>query len=132
MLGRKSKKSASSDDKSYLMLKAPNRKVFILKGLAIFLGIVLVVGLVYEGIILSHTKHKPSNQNNLVASKSLNSNSVQYKANGNDLNLSFYYPSSWSVNPATSTDSNDQPISVTSPLIQVYAADGSSHIGKAI
>lgn len=58
--------------------------------------------------------------------------SGQYVSNGKDLNLSFSYPSSWTVTPPTNSNPNDQPISVTSPLVSIPSASGQSTTGKVI
>lgn len=57
---------------------------------------------------------------------------TQYVSNGKDLNLSFSYPSDWTVTPATNSNPNDQAITVTSPLVSVTNAGGQSVTGKVI
>ncbi|HVU59992.1 MAG TPA: hypothetical protein VHC98_04100 [Candidatus Saccharimonadales bacterium] len=56
----------------------------------------------------------------------------QYVSKGSDLNLSFTYPSGWSVSPASGGNSSDQPITVTSPLISLPAASGQTVTGKVV
>lgn len=58
--------------------------------------------------------------------------SGHYVSNGKDLNLSFSYPSDWTVTPASNNNPNDQPITVTSPLVSIPGANGQSTTGKVI
>ncbi len=57
---------------------------------------------------------------------------LTYVSNGQDLNLNFSYPEGWSVTPPTNDNPNDQTITVTSPLITVESASGSSITGKVV
>jgi hypothetical protein len=63
---------------------------------------------------------------------SSSSSTATYTAAGNDLNLSFSYPSDWTATPASGSDTTDQPITVTSPLVSITSAAGSSVTGKVI
>jgi hypothetical protein len=56
----------------------------------------------------------------------------QYVSNGTDLNLRFSYPASWSVTPPTNSNTNDQPITLTSPVLSLTDADGKSVTAKAV
>lgn len=67
-----------------------------------------------------------------AADNSTNTGTTQYVANGNDLNLSFVYPSNWTVSPASGSDTNDQPISVTSPLVSLSDASNQAITGQII
>lgn len=101
--------------------------------------IVIVVLIIAAGVywLLKDHKSKPapkatSTTNNQPAPAANNSSSgtTQYVSNGQDLNLSFTYPASWSVSPASNNNSNDQPITVDSPSTTITAADGSKVTGK--
>jgi len=56
----------------------------------------------------------------------------RYVSNGKDLNLSFSYPSNWTVTPPTNSNPSDQPITVTSPLVSIPGANGQSSTGKVV
>lgn len=56
----------------------------------------------------------------------------QYVSNGKDLNLSFSYPSNWTVTPPTNNNTTDQPITVTSPLVSIPGTSGQSTTGKVV
>lgn len=55
---------------------------------------------------------------------------VNYVSNGKDLNLSFNYPATWTVAPASNDNSTDQTITLNSPSSTVQAADGTNATGK--
>ena len=67
----------------------------------------------------------PSDQSTVTAT-------THYVSKGNDLNLSFDYPSSWTVSPTSGGNSSDQTITVTSPLTIIVGADSKSITGKAV
>jgi hypothetical protein len=52
------------------------------------------------------------------------SSTKQYMASGNDLNLSFSFPSNWMVAPSSGSDSTDQPITATSPVQTITNSKG--------
>ncbi len=56
----------------------------------------------------------------------------QYVSNGKDLNLTFSYPSSWTVSPPSNNNASDGPITVTSPLISTTNAAGTAVTGKVV
>ncbi len=56
----------------------------------------------------------------------------EYVSNGKDLNLSFTYPTSWSVAPPTNTNTGDEAIAVTSPLISIADANNRSVTGRVV
>lgn len=58
--------------------------------------------------------------------------SGHYVSNGKDLNLSFSYPSDWTVTPPSNNNPDDQPITVTSPLVSIPGANGQSTTGKVV
>lgn len=64
-------------------------------------------------------------------SASANASLATYTTTGKDLNLSFAYPSNWSVSPA-SGGSSDQPITVTSPQFSVTDTSGHAATTKAV
>jgi hypothetical protein len=55
-----------------------------------------------------------------------------YVSNGTDLNLSFSYPSDWTVTPPSNSNPNDQPITITSPVVSITGANGQSTNGKVV
>lgn len=116
-------------------------------------GVVVAAALlVTAGYALAHHKAKPSTTassttsgnstagNNAAASSSTqtstqstsaNASLATYTTTGKDLNLSFAYPSNWSVSPS-SGGSSDQTITVTSPQFSLTDANGSAATGKAV
>lgn len=57
---------------------------------------------------------------------------THYVSNGNDLNLDFDYPSSWTVTPPTNDNANDQTITLTSPSTSFTNASGAATTGKVV
>ncbi len=57
---------------------------------------------------------------------------TNYVSNGKDLNLSFSYPSNWSVTPVSNGNPNDQTITLTSPLVSLTSAASQSVTGKVV
>lgn len=87
------------------------------------------------------SKHHQTSPKHNVASKSqvhptVKSNSssqtIKYTSNGQDLNLSFSYPSDWSVTPPSNDNASDQTITVSSPLVSVTNSSGATITGKAV
>jgi hypothetical protein len=64
--------------------------------------------------------------------QSPSASTVHYISNGQELNLSFDYPSDWTVTPASESNSNDQTITLNSPLTNIVGADGKSVTGKVV
>lgn len=56
----------------------------------------------------------------------------QFVSNGKDLNLTFTYPSNWTVSPTSNNNANDGPITVASPLISTTSASNTAVTGKVI
>lgn len=56
----------------------------------------------------------------------------QYVSTETNLNLSFSYPSDWSVSPSSTTSSSNQPIILTSPLTSMTSYSGSNVTGKVV
>jgi hypothetical protein len=75
----------------------------------------------------SSTTTKP-----VTTTTTTNTDTTQYVSNGSDLNLSFSYPSGWTVTPASGGNSNDQTITLTSPLTTIPEAGGSSVTGRVV
>jgi hypothetical protein len=57
---------------------------------------------------------------------------AQYVSNGSDLNLSFVYPSAWTVVPSSNNNTNDQTISATSPPMSLTNTSGNAVVGKVV
>ncbi len=57
---------------------------------------------------------------------------TRYVSNGKDLNLSFSYPTSWTVTPPSNNNPNDQTITVTSPAVSMPSTNGQSVNGKVV
>jgi hypothetical protein len=75
--------------------------------------------------------HKTKSSQKIVADANTGGGSLtKYVSNGNDLNLDFDYPANWTVAPPSNDNSNDQTITVTSPLTSLTDASGTGVIGK--
>jgi hypothetical protein len=112
-----------------------------LKKLSIIVGILVVIcGLGIGGDLLyRHHKSSVSKAKAVAAAivkpasnSKVVSSTTKYVSNGNDLNLSFMYPSNWSVSPASGHNPNDQPITVTSPLSTLPSSNGKKVVGKVV
>jgi len=120
--------------------KRPIRKAKPKSKSLVLVMIVLIVVIVAGGgfFLLTHKKDikKPAKSSSALSvaplTSSTKSSTATYTANGSDLNLSFSYPSNWSVSPPTNTDTSNATITATSPLESITAADGSSADGKII
>ncbi len=64
------------------------------------------------------------------AGSSTNGSLIEYVSKGQDLNLSFAYPSDWTVTPPSGNNATDQPIILNSPSTTITSATGSSVTGK--
>lgn len=60
------------------------------------------------------------------------SQSSQYVSNGQDLNLTFSYPSNWSVSPPSGDNKTDQNITVTSPLASLQDVNNQTVTAEAV
>ncbi len=115
-------------------VSTPRKKKSLLIVLASILAIILIgIGVFF----LVHKSPKPkghiSSQKIIqVTPSNTPSTTVNYVSNGNDLNLSFSYPSNWSVTPPTNDNKTDQTITLTSPLTTIINADNSSVVGKIV
>lgn len=109
--------------------------------LAIIIAAVVIILLAAGGggyWILTHKHAKPpqssSNTTPVVTPTTTapNPTAQTYTSNGNDLNLTFSYPADWTVTPPSNSNTNDQPITLTSPLTTITSAAGSSTTGKVV
>ncbi len=83
----------------------------------------------------SHSSHAAVQQQSVPPappSASTASSTKQYVSNGHDLNLSFTYPSDWTVTPPTGSNTSDQPITVTSSLQSITNNAGGTVTGKVV
>jgi hypothetical protein len=117
--------------------KAPKRKSYG-RSMAIVLVVLIVLAALGGGAYWfakhhNKTASKPLSAPAKVAPALVSSNgSTQYVSNGSDLNLSLSYPSSWVATPASGGNSNDQTITLASPLTSITNASGATVTGKAI
>ena len=136
-------KDSRVDESEYIpssYRKSHARKNRFRPRMAIVLTAILVIIILIGVGYWYHKDHKSnkSKSNNSAqtviptAPSNTSSATVQYVSNGNDLNLSFAYPSSWSVTPASNNNPKDQPITVTSPLVATTNASNSQVTGKVI
>lgn len=82
-----------------------------------------------------HAPAKPANATQPAAPKpaaATSGTTLHYVSSESNLNLSFNYPSTWTVTPATNTAAGTQPITVTSPLTTIPSAAGGNVTGKAV
>ncbi len=85
------------------------------------------------------TKHKSGKLKNLSVTQTVepatggvSKSTTTYVSNGNDLNLTFNYPSNWSVTPPSHDNSTDQTITVSSPLTSIFTATNSTVTGRVV
>src|SRR6202050_356082 len=119
----------------YPVHKRPNRSMmkWIIPVVVLVL-VIIVGGLIFHLQQKVSPKHNTDAKHTVVPAQNLsgqNTNS-QYVSNGQDLNLSFSYPSDWSVNPATNDNPTDQTITVTSPLTSITNASNTTITGKVV
>jgi hypothetical protein len=105
----------------------------------IVIGVVIILAILGGGGYALSKHHTPAKKSTTTASNvpvakttTTNNGSTQYISNGSDLNLSFNYPSAWTVTPASGGNSNDQAITLTSPQTTIPAVDGSNVTGKVV
>lgn len=130
-------------DRDVAPRKRPGRR-FIVIAVASLLLIMIVAGLAVYWLLSRDNKTTPSpeataqqsNQQTIQPAPDTadtgTDSSGQYMSNGKDLNLSFTYPSGWSVTPVSGDNTDDQPVVVTSPLLSMTNASGSSVTGKVV
>ena len=128
----------SHPDPSYLpppmRNRRPKRKLSLGTKL-VFLVVLAVVVLGVVAVLVSNRPNKaktPSQSlTTLPTTSSNNTSSTQkYISNGSDLNLSFNYPSNWSTVPLSDDNSNDQTITLTSPITAITDAAGVKVTGR--
>lgn len=81
------------------------------------------------------SKQSPQNQSTSHSAQPptpTDSSLTQYVSNGSDLGLRFSYPSSWNVTPPSNSNSNDQPITLTSPVVSLESATGTTPLAKLV
>ncbi len=111
------------------------------KYLKIVAVVVVVLGLATGGYLLFKPNKATAPQSNssanstqpapqVVSGSNSNASLINYVSNGHDLNLSFQYPSNWTVTPPSNDNASDQPIILNSPSTTITAADGSTATGK--
>ena len=135
---RAASRAVDEDDEwpEYAKRKFPKGLKKLLKIAAIIIVILVLAGASYE-IFKHHKTSKPAFKTSTSttqpkpASSGHSNGTSQYTANGSDLNLSFSYPSNWTVSPASGTDTTNQTITISSPSTSIQSADGSSVTGKA-
>jgi hypothetical protein len=100
--------------------------------------LIIVLAVIVSGVYLLH-KHQPKTPTSTSSHQIIKpdnvtnqTNTVQYVSNGQDLNLDFSYPTSWTVSPPTNDNANDQTITVTSPLLSIQNTGGSTVTGKVV
>jgi len=141
---KKSIKSQPKDDSNYVEPlyykkskrrdRMPSRLIFISVGVVVFAAAVgasylLVKGNKTSKSPISHSTSKTS----VPAAPTVTATSTpQYVSNGTDLNLSFNYPSSWTVSPPSNDNTSDGTITVSSPLSSMASASGTNATGKII
>jgi hypothetical protein len=106
-----------------------------LKLLVIGVIVVIVIGGALYALHVhtgSKLKHVAISQTIKPSTNQSSSALSQYVSNGQDLNLAFSYPSNWSVTPPSNDNASDQTITVTSPLMTIENAAGSSLTGKVV
>ena len=112
--------------------------------LIVIIAVVLVVILVGAGGFwywrnrtYTHSAAKTSQTSssqtdNSTSSASATSAISHYVAKETGINLSFDYPSNWTVSPTSTTGNGSQPITVTSPHINTTNASGAQTLAKVV
>jgi len=131
----------------------PKKPQHLLRNLLIGLGAVVVIaGAVFGGMALAN-KHKNSKpvaqqaqssagQSTSTSTDSASTststpatpaaNSKSYTSNETALGVTFSYPESWTVSPASTTATGKSAITVTSPIASFTDASGASVKGRAV
>lgn len=82
--------------------------------------------------VTQQSAQQSSQQPGPTATSSGDSSRVPYTSNGKDLNLSFTYPSDWSVTPPSANNPNDQTITLTTPLVTIVNSKGIATTARAV
>ncbi len=128
--------AAAKPLKSYKQAR-PSKNNLPLIGLIILL-ILIIIG-AGTWLVLKHNKttsKPPAKSNSPSAVQPTTTTNAagtaKYVSNGHDLNLTFSYPSNWTVTPASGNNPNDQTITLTSPLSSMTNAAGTQVTGKIV
>lgn len=102
---------------------------------------IFIILIILSGVFWLSKHHHLTPKTNRTTSKSTiqpvptttSSNTAgQYISNGQDLNLSFSYPSNWVVAPPSNDNASDQTITVTSPLMSIINSAGATVTGQVV
>lgn len=111
------------------------RKKYLLLGVIVIIAVLIGAGAYL--LFTRNSKPKPVAKTPVVVStvvkpsdQPVSTTTSNYVSKGSDLNLSFDYPSNWTVNPPSGANPTDQTITVNSPLTTIVGADGKSVVGK--
>lgn len=122
--------------KSIVPPSKPKRKWPILViGLTVIIGCIVATGFVYLRYHKSGAtpEHKSTSQKSIAPKSGITVNTItHYVSNGSDLNLTFDYPSNWTVSPASGNNQSDQAITLNSPLESVMNSSGNTVLGKTV
>lgn len=121
-----------SHDKTKLLLILVIVLTVILAGGALAYWLLLRQQPVPAGTSATPTNSAASSQPLVPDDTQAQGTSGRYVSNGKDLNLSFSYPSDWTITPPSNNNPSDQPITVTSPLVSLVGANGQSTTGKVV
>jgi hypothetical protein len=106
----------------------------------IILSVIIVIGVIiagyfgYSQIVQGHkeTTKTAVKRTHLLTPGTITNAMSQYISNGSDLNLSFKYPSNWSVTPKSNDNASDQTITLTSPIQTIVDSVGQTVSGKIV
>lgn len=140
---KKSIKPKPSDDSNYVEPlyykkrshrdKMPPRLIFIIVGVIVFAAAVGASYLIVKGNKSNKPATHSTSKTSVPAAPTVAATTTpQYVSDGTDLNLTFNYPSSWSVSPPSNDNTSDGTITVTSPLSSMASASGTSATGKIV
>ena len=105
--------------------------------LGVVLAIVVIGGGGTTALMLHHRAPKAAantrttTTNQPITTTPVNSALTTYTSNGTDLNLSFSYPSGWTVAPASNNNTSDQPVTIASPATTISTGTASA-TGKVV
>ncbi|HUD07113.1 MAG TPA: hypothetical protein VMR34_04450 [Candidatus Saccharimonadales bacterium] len=138
---KNSKNSKFDERLDYSLLKQKKNQSKMKRLLPRIVIISVIAIVIIGGLILAYSyrkdhkttsSKKTQTQAVLPTSTSTQTTTTQYVSNGQDLNLSFSYPSNWSVTPPTNDNPDDHTITVTSPLATITNADNKSVTGEVV
>jgi hypothetical protein len=118
------------------------QKSHLRRNILIAAGVLVVLGAAGGAAwLVKHHKAKPAPKSTSSttstpsapsASSSTASSTTHYVSKGQDLNLEFDYPSNWTATPASGGNTNDQVITLNSPVVSIPDASNASANGKMI